>query len=181
MLFVIDNYFKGRRAKITAWERAGDAWIKKMDDASDYRTHDMDDYERVHPYPGFRLSGERVFACFMGLVIGIAVVALVGTIVSAVVDHKKDTANKPKTSTSQQKNKDYSPKVGDKVQVVYGDYKDSIGEIVKVKNDGVIIKLTKSSYTKAMASANNSSLGTDDGQLLDIASNDNIVPYQEAK
>lgn len=172
MIFVVELYLKSRRAKVVAWEKACAEWIA----ADTYGYRDKRAWVRQHPYPVFQYS--RVLRVLVPLV---CVLLVFGTIASAIVHNNSNQPNKPKQATAKVEKKG-DIKVGDKVQVVYGTFKDSVGEAIKVGEGDAIIKLTNSTYTKAMADVNNnSSLGQDNGTLLKISSLDNLVPYKETK
>lgn len=172
-MFVIEKLVRDHEAKQASWVEARDRWIAK----NEY--YSRSDYEDRHPRPGYKL---KLFA--KSLLIFVLVAAVVGTVISVSVGAEHHTkSNKPKTSTAQKK--DSTPiKVGDKVQVVYGDYINSVGVVIRVGNSDAIIKLTNSTLTHAMCNASSSCSsggGKDNGELLGISDTDNLVPYKEVK
>lgn len=172
MIFVVEKLFTDHRARVEAWERAREKWQAK----NEY--YSRSDYEDRYPRPGHALKVAGKVA-----IVTIAVLAAVGLTIGLAtgVDHKHKS-DKPKTTSGQAV--EYKAKVDDKVQVVYGTYKDSVGVIVKVGNDDAIIKLVHSTFTKEMCNASSgcsSGDGHNDGELLGIADLDNIVPYKEVK
>lgn len=177
MIFVLEQYLKRREAAIRAWKDDGNKWVREKNSNSDYHHYGFDDWESGHPCPVIDFA-----AVVRVVTIAVVAVSLVTVVALFIFSHepsKKDS--KPKATTSQVQEKRGEYKVGDTVQVVYGTYKDSVGVVIRDGEEGAIIKLTESSYTKEMAAANNSSGGLDKGSLLTIGSRDNLVPYKEVK
>lgn len=177
MIFVVEQYFNTRKAKIVAWEKARDKWLADKNTGGEYAGYyTKRDYENKYPYPVIRWDRVgRVVIPSIGVTIFIA-----ASLLLIIQPGTRNPEPKPKTSTSQEKKTNY--KVGDTVQVVYGGYKDSVGSIVKVGDDDAIIKLTNSTMTKAMCSASSDCEdggGLDNGSLLSIDSFKNLVPYKE--
>lgn len=170
-MFLLQQLLNRHEAKTEEWEEARDDYKKNTNYYSER------DYRIEHPRPGDVIV-DTSKAFFIFVIVAVTIFLLVMT-VRGETNHKK-TSTKDKTSKSQKQ--DVTFKVGDTVQVLYGDYKDSVGVIVKLGNDTAIIKLTNSTFTTAMARADGySSSGTDNGQLLKISSMDNLVPYKEVK
>lgn len=171
-MFVIEKLLDDHRTKVKAWEEARDTWVN----GSSYRYRR--EYEDAHPRPGTWVKNS-----LQAVGIFLVIVGVVGVILSLCIgaknDHKNHPSKKPATSSVQKKDVTY--KVGDKVQVVFGDYKDSVGVIVKLDDDDAIIKLTNSTFTHAMADADDRNGGQDNGSLLSINSLGNLVPYKETK
>lgn len=173
MIFVIEKLMADHQSRVEAWEVARKKWC----DENTY--YSRRDYEENHPRPGTHL---KMAAKIVGTILLIAVLATL-IIGGAVADNKHDKTHKSH-NTAQVQKKPVSFKVGDNVQVVYGDYEDSVGVIVKVTDSDAIIKLTKSTLTKEMCNASSNCSnggGHDNGELLSISSLKNLVPYKETK
>ncbi len=119
-MFVIENYFDTRRAKIVAWETARQEFADKADYSSQ-----IDAWERSHPNPV--VNWKRVF--------GIAIPVLIGAVVfAAFVMMIVDQSSKPKkpedpkapaiVHNCQDFNKD------DYVRIQVGDYAGATGTVV---------------------------------------------------
>lgn len=171
MLFLYEIYQKNRRSKIRKWEKARDKYLSE--DSHGYR--DVRHYEQQFPYPVFKWKP------FLSKALPIALAAhVVVAVLLFIANHEPSKTQAKDETTKTEQSAPKAHKVGDKVQVVYGTFKDSVGEVMKVQeNGGAIIKLTNSTYTKAMAEAENSQYGQDNGSLLDVNDEDNLVPYKE--
>lgn len=175
MIFVLESYLKSRRDKIEAWEEARDNWVNEDKDKYYYRNNQ--DWAKKHPYPVFRWNK------FVEIALPVLLVLFLAGGVTALTLHHTSTPSNTK-HTTQTTQKKTSFKVGDKVQVVYGDYEDSTGVIVRINGNDAIIKLTNSTLTTKMCNASSSCEsggGKDDGQLLDVSSLSNLVAYKDVK
>lgn len=174
-MFIVEKLVRDHEARNEAWERARDKWKAKNDYYSNR------DYEDRYPRPGhwLKLVGKSIL-------VGLLIAALVGTVLSVTVggEHHKAKHNQAATQVKKPDNTSYTFKVDDKVQVVYGDYENSVGVIIKLEKNSAIIKLTNSTLTHAMCNASSSCSsggGHDNGELLGISDLDNLVPYKEVK
>jgi transcription antitermination factor NusG len=179
MIYVLESYLNSRRAKIEEWKEAGQKWMSEKNGVDGYygSCYNMRDYENKHPYPVVRWENILPFL-IVPLLLGLISFAL-WFFIWGDTPPKAQTKTTAKAQQSQTQKKT-GFKMGDTVQVVYGDYKDSVGVIVKLRANSAIIKLTNSTYTKADAGSG-STAGTDDGELLSVGSLENLVMYKEVK
>jgi hypothetical protein len=177
MMFVVEKLLRDHEARVQAWEHKRDKWLE----SHDYYTRR--EYEDSHPRPGHwvKTTGQvLMWLLFAAAIVGVALLLTLGV----SKHHNNGKHNTAATTTQKQPDKSYTFHVNDKVQVVYGDYENSVGVIVRLDKDSAIIKLTNSTLTHAMCNASSSCSsggGKDNGELLGVSSLDNLVPYKDVK
>lgn len=174
-MFIIENYINSRNAKIEAWLSARQKYLNDGDDEIGYRSKSR--WENDHPYPVIRWGSVlRVAATVFSILLVIGLCAMI--IISN--EHQPHRPHRSKTTTSQKR--EYQPKIGDTVKIVRGSFANSVGKVVKVGDNNVIISLTNSTLTPAMCKAQNcSGGGKKNGDLLYVNSFGNLVLYKTGK
>lgn len=137
-MFLLELYLKSRQAKLRAWRRRGEEWVREKNNASNYSHYDFDDYAKKFPCPVIQWG--KVLAVVLPI-LGIGTVAALGILAIVTAPPKKVDPNNPNDCTT-------VVKKDDKVGVTGTDFKGSKGTVLVQREDcSVIMNLEESTYT----------------------------------